>query len=107
MLVKASDLIGPALDWAVARAAGLYAPEPWISTPSTNWSIAGPIIDREGIMFQSGGEGVIIAYLRSAGTSGVTGQGATHLQAAMRAYVASRLGDEVEVPDELTEGTHE
>lgn len=60
MKIKTSDLIGPALDWAVAKceyddlaAANIQWPQyakhyPTIS-PSTIWAQGGPIIEREGI----------------------------------------------------------
>jgi len=75
--------------------------------PDENWDQAGPIIDREEIMFFSGRESPsspthVIAYLARSGTSGVQGSGPNHLIAAMRCYVASVLSDEVKLPPELT-----
>lgn len=96
--IKTSELTGPALDWAVARAAGLYAPEPWISDPSTDWAQGGPIIDRERIQFRSEQNTQYRAFI---GLCGADATGPTHLIAAMRCYVASNLGDEVDVPEEL------
>lgn len=73
--------------------------------PSTDWAQGGPIIDRmmeQGLTLSRGGPG-----------SGNTRcwaklemhprlfSGTTPLIAAMRCYVASKLGDEVEVPDGL------
>lgn len=73
--------------------------------PSTDWSQGGPIIEREDICFVSkkflnDPERQQLAWLP--GDSIMSGQfGPTKLVAAMRRYVASKLGDEVEVPDEL------
>lgn len=92
MKIKTSELTGAALDWAVAKCEGIRKPdlvggfdgignysEPW--EPSTNWSQGGPIIEREAAQYECFGP--------------------TPLIAAMRCYVASKLGDEVEIPDEL------
>lgn len=90
--------------------------------PSTNWAQGGPIIEREGIHLRSvRSEGHILngTWLAKP-ANGNTGQierwhktwfgdknrpamwyGATPLEAAMRCYVASKLGNEVEVPDEI------
>ena len=65
--MKTSDLIGPALDWAVAKCSGDETRlmfrgdseagvsdvhfDPWHApwSPSTDWSQGGPIIERERI----------------------------------------------------------
>ena len=72
--------------------------------PSTDWSQGGPIIEREKL-------GVWAYTLDENGDEnpgwyaetfeGYVSSGPTPLIAAMRCYVASKLGDEVEVPDEL------
>lgn len=84
--------------------------------PSTDWAQGGPIIEREGInlsvdyqddalsndMVQIGWKGNL--WNNSVpGTSGFLqwAYGPTPLIAAMRCFVASRLGDTVEVPEEL------
>lgn len=68
-------------------------------SPSTNWAQGGPIIERESLelgryadLWQ--GE----AHLED---GSILERGPTPLIAAMRCYVASKLGDEVEIPDEL------
>ena len=80
---------------------------PWdrdqvIWQPSTDWSQGGPIIEREcmDILCLAGGDDGWQAdkYLP---TEKVEGYGPTPLIAAMRCYVASKLGDEVEIPEEL------
>ena len=85
-------------------------------SPSTDWAQGGPIIEREGInlsvdyqddalstdMVQIGWKGNL--WNNSVpGTSGFLqwAYGPTPLIAAMRCYVASKLGDEVDVPEEL------
>lgn len=121
--VKVSELSGKPLDWMVAVAMGLkpekkytgiYA-RGWPHTgcrecpdriqPSTSWTQAGPIIERECIdlLCLAGGDDGWQAdkYLH---TEKVEGFGPTPLIAAMRCFVASKLGDEVEVPDELLGG---
>jgi hypothetical protein len=68
--------------------------------PSTDWSQGGPIIEREGIELVPDGGGAWGAAIRG-GDEDDTSQAYTPLIAAMRAYVASKLGDEVEVPEGL------
>lgn len=66
-------------------------------SPSTDWSQGGPIIEREGIFLDPAH-----AYPNwSAIFAGNEHYGPTPLIAAMRCYVASKLGNEVEVPEEL------
>lgn len=116
MLIKTSDLIGPALDWAVAQAAEyttstldlLYDIKSYDKyRPSTDWVFGGPIIEREKIdlSWQSAGQAGWMAYGHDSTDCGIPlydGNGPTPLIAAMRCYVASKFGDEVEVPDDLT-----
>ena len=71
---------------------------------ATDWAQAGPIIDREGIWL----EHHIAAKVHGAhkGDAVWFHKGPTPLIAAMRCYVASKLGDEVEIPEELMETNH-
>lgn len=77
---------------------------PWgrdqvIWQPSTDWSQGGPIIEREGIRtFEKDGVWNADTPRRSP-FCWFTGH--TPLIAAMRCYVASKLGEEVEIPEEL------
>lgn len=76
---------------------------PWgsgvgIWTPSTKWSQGGPIIERERIELGWNGPDWL-AQIRA----DAEWYGPTPLIAAMRCYVASKLGDEVDVPAELLE----
>ena len=100
--MKTSELTGAALDWAVMTCEGYVQPKPieWILgghfTPSTNWAQGGPIIEREGIAVREVLKGSWVADLEVGFE-----EGPTPLIAAMRCYVASQLGDEVEIPEEL------
>lgn len=117
--MKTNELTDAALDWAVAKCEGVsvgnakqthgFIETAWdkvtkwenaceIYTPSTNWSQGGPIIELEGIdlaKMNGGWMAEIIDSLRTGYT------GPTPLIAAMRCYVASKLGDEVEIPEKL------
>jgi hypothetical protein len=111
MKTQTSELTGQALDWAVAQCKGRvwesvesfidYHDDEWMNY-STKWAQGGPIIEQEKIS-------VSPEYLPGSGwvadtrnISEKTHQyGPTALVAAMRCYVASKLGDEVDVPDEL------
>lgn len=68
-------------------------------SPRLEWAQGGPIIDREEIQIVRVGD-VWEAWVD---TDGVFCQGPTPLIAAMRCYVASKLGEEIEIPEELTE----
>ena len=128
--MKVSELTGHALDWAVAKCAGLLDPrerygkmvpsvvldmEYWSNgdpmvrlnpcpdvyyraeyDPSTNWEHGGPIIGRERINLWSEGHDWEASHY---GEHIVWAE--KPLVAAMRCYVASKLGDEVEIPAEL------
>lgn len=83
--------------------------------PSEEWAQGGPIIAREGIATDALREcGVIVGWVAASemlceGSEGgysrpVEFYGPTPLIAAMRCYVASKLGDELDIPDELTKG---
>ncbi len=123
MKIQTKDLTGAALDWAVATAEGLTidnlmggAVWAWtkdaltgedeyvsIFGPSTAWVQGGPIIERE-----------ILALIRRPDGSWTADNfsvltrpqhlliGPTPLIAAMRCFVASKLGEGVDVPGELT-----
>jgi hypothetical protein len=102
MKVKVSELQGAALDWAVAKCEGLdyWHPEIGSSQPdySTDWAQGGPIIEREKIALSYDTErfGWVASFY-----AGDDVFGGTPLIAAMRCYVASKLGDEIEIPEEL------
>lgn len=102
--IKTSELTGAALDWAVAKCEGTEhlfdSHEAGRLEYSVDWSQGGPIIEREGIGIKLRIDGEDEhAWLADDGLRMFTGP--TPLIAAMRCYVASKLGDEVEVPEEL------
>jgi hypothetical protein len=104
--MRTSALTGAALDWAVAKAIGEYKPVP-VPNYSTDWAQGGPIIEREKLCVDVGHDGVWLACIRQ--NYGDLGEymhaAGGPLIAAMRCYVASKLGDEVEIPAEfLTTG---
>jgi hypothetical protein len=116
MKIKTSELTGAALDWAVAKCEGVdglfEAYEVGRHHFSTNWAQGGPIIERECITISAlyaqknppspeYAHGEWGAYIPCGINSEAAGQGPTPLIAAMRCYVASKLGDEVEIPEEL------
>lgn len=126
MKIKTSELQGAALDWAVAKCEGKILSggpfngnpkgsrfgyevhddsaqfgrgyEYW--APSTNWAQGGPIVEREGINLVKVGIALWRASLQNYG--GHEQHDNAPLIAAMRCYVASKLGNVVDVPDELT-----
>ena len=93
----------PAVCWN-PRPQVYYDPE---YHPSTDWAQGGPIIERESITLNYDnldGTGPCKAYYLSTlfeEEEGWHQYGPTPLIAAMRCYVASKLGDEVEIPEEL------
>ena len=130
MKIKTQDLTGEALDWAVAKAKGIdvvisqmakrvefdsYVYAEYCNSynagqfhqfnPSHNWAQGGPIIEREGIYINCLRQP---DYYRSAvweawpyASTKFIQQGPTPLVAAMRCYVASKLGEELDIPEEL------
>ena len=125
--MKTSELTDRALDYAVAKCNQDWTDEDrWYNTigyvdsgdpddepydPSTNWALGGPIIEREKIEIrESNGKWIAMWWANNSGMAKNPTQrfefnymthGPTPLVAAMRAYVASRFGDEVEIPEEL------
>lgn len=163
--MKTSELIGPALDWAVAKCEGILqnkpdrcfdcthheeraaqycsqhlcwhpkatfdswysedvsfstdyethpsCPLPYPAPYSTDWAQGGPIIEREGIdvqqVFGGGCEGSLshpVGWQAQRHTAGGTINPKRHIAqtpliAAMRCYCCTKLGDEVEIPQEL------
>ncbi len=69
--------------------------------PSTDWAQGGPIIEQEKIELNLFGSGWMATRIDGPAVSEEIGP--TPLVAAMRCYVASEFGDEVDVPDELLE----
>jgi hypothetical protein len=92
--MKTNELTGKALNWAVGKAEGL---DGWLAPVNYcgKWEHGGPIIEREGIAIGKSWESW------KAFTETSTGEGLTPLIAAMRCYVASKLGEDVSIPEEL------
>lgn len=128
--VKTSALSGLALDWAVAKCEGYELNGPYkcfdgawcireqdgsdgdvCPEYSTDWAQGGPIIERELIDLNYDIHWIRDLldpddngdrwYASKAGQDEQGCYGPTPLVAAMRCYVASKLGDEVELPEEL------
>lgn len=118
--IKVSEASGVVLDWLVAKCAGylhqqdygwtvvlpvpgepptVHLPFPRHFSPSTRWAQGGPIIERERIRLDPR-EATWHAQIWSDEETEVR-YSPTPLIAAMRCYVASKLGDTVEVPEEL------
>ena len=122
MKLKTSELQGAVLDWAVAKCEqGEFMDETWWadfsheSCYSTDWEEGGLIIEREklGVWWAThyvDDDGVEYGnhwYAEPGCTDDNADKpyrvatGNTPLIAAMRCYVASKLGDEIELPKEL------
>ena len=113
MKIKTSDLIGAALDYAVGQANKhklewacdefnnwfCFIPGNVDYKPSTNWAQGGEIMDAATIDPMQTEDGWFARH--TVGNKIFVAGGPTLLVAAMRCYVASMLGEEVEVPEEL------
>lgn len=110
--MKISELTGAALDWAVAKCekpdwlgnqAEVYVLKAGFH-PSTNWEQGGAIIERERISVTPRGNYWNALYhdnIFEDDGSEHSQEALTPLIAAMRCYVESKLGDEIDVPEEL------
>jgi Protein of unknown function (DUF2591) len=115
---KTSDLKDQALDWAVELAKGTHwsangyfifeGPRRIDRSPewrySTSWAQGGPIIERENIELSppfTSTDGMEFPTWGASIRDKAYMTAYTALGAAMRCYVASKLGDEVDVPEEL------
>jgi hypothetical protein len=107
--LKTSELIRPALDWAVHKAEGRnielhmfweYRTHNNMFHYSTEWFQGGPIIERERINLKENGAGWWFAKIGDKKKDKWM-RGTDPLMAAMRCYVASKLGDDVTLPDGL------
>lgn len=111
--VKTTELVGPALDWAVAQVEGEeYLPKCLTKTslnlagqvvavehianytPSTDWAQGGPLWDEWATSMEHY-DGWLVAVV------GGDAQGHTKLIALCRAIVVAKMGDVVQVPVEL------
>ena len=101
--MRTEELTGAALDWAVAKCEGTLHDDGSVSDyfqPSTDWEQGGAIIEQEKISLWSRGK-EWAAESFTPNEQGHEETGKTPLVAAMRCYVASKMGDDVEVPEEL------
>jgi hypothetical protein len=119
MQIKTSELTGAALDWAVAKTADYltqlgdhwmvtlpkvsarmnFVPGPrCVFTPSTRWAQGGPIIEQELIELSIDGASNDGMWVAKSPDWHAPASGPTPLVAAMRCYVAAKLGDTVDVP---------
>jgi hypothetical protein len=107
--MKTSELQGAALDWAVMKCeVGNDIDYVWkhVIDTTIDWAQGGPIIEREKCIatlerLNGGSWRVQAPYDRAQDRPGPYYYGPTPLIAAMRCYVSSKLGDEVEIPEEL------
>ena len=103
--MKVNELSGAALDWAVAKCVGLSHRLHGRVPFSTDWAQGGPLIEREWIeltLNPDPGGGEWVAQIADDVPDGYhSASGPTPLIAAMRCYVGSRLGNEIEVPKEI------
>ena len=96
--MKTSELTGAALDWAVTKCEGfdhkVTSSEWGMWGWATDWAQGGPIIERERIELEHDG---FIWWARIKADEEYSGP--TPLIAAMRCYVASKLGDTIDIPE--------
>lgn len=102
--IEVSEATKIQIDWLVDKVEGRNGLLGCYS-PSTDWSQGGPIIERiKGFQFKQWLEckpdTCCEAHIHNYEGDWIQ-FGPTPLIAAMRCYVASKLGDEVEVPEEL------
>ena len=111
MKIKVSEATNLQLDWAVAHCqnlqlhteqyvVGVAGEDGTYYQPSTDWAQGGPIIEQEKIQVQW--DALLKSWTSRDKKDGyISHVGPTALIAAMRRYISSRLGDEVEIPEEL------
>lgn len=114
MKIKTQDLTGAALDWAVAKCENSdtsiehftamhshYAYDHDTFDYSTNWAQGGPIIERERISIRQWTNVPLVHAYMPHDNAPWLSDGTSPLVAGMRCLVAAKLGDEVDVPEEL------
>lgn len=104
MEIKTSELTDAALDWAVCIAEYGYGADYKTNRYSTDWAQGGPIIERQRIFVRPKTTGGWRCWIYDGKGDGIKfdQSGPTPLIAAMRCFVSSKLGDTVDVPEELT-----
>lgn len=104
MKIKVSEATPAQLDWLVAKCEGHHLPQIYAYTDvwlaarrfSSDWAQGGPIIGNHITKLEDYGD-----CWGAEGPDALEQFGPTPLIAAMRCYVSSKLGGEVEVPEEL------
>lgn len=106
--IKVAEATELQLDWLVARIEGDELPKDGGKglDYSTDWAHGGPIVEREFITVEAGHPWQAVTEIEVAegdyiASAEVRTYGPTPLVAAMRCYAVSKLGDTVEVPEEL------
>jgi len=105
MKLQTKDLQGTALDWAVDK----YKRRVGLSSDllkkgclprrfSTDWAEGGPIIEQEELCLSYD---QFVKRWKCSTSAWDSYQAETPLVAAMRCYVAEKLGDEIEIPEEV------
>lgn len=120
MKLKVSETTNIQLDWLVAKIEGMKARlgksdveifhicrTAGMHVYSTDWSQGGPILTRERISRTIDHSGLWIAYWTDGYGDGDEANkwmqcDRSELVAGLRCFVTSKLGEEVEIPDELT-----
>jgi hypothetical protein len=102
--MKTSELSGAALDWAVTKCEGfdheVTSSEWGMWGWATDWAQGGPLIEREELEIMKVGVDTWLAE-KMPYHNDQSGTGPTPLIAAMRCYVASQLGDTIDIPEEF------
>lgn len=122
--VRVSNLVGAALDWAVAQVEGIETSWRYgrelvkvhdrggiklvesirsIYSPSTDWSQGGPLVDKHhgGLHYEAHLVDANFRYSSGPGRTGFWCYGPTALIAFCRGLVKAKLGDTIQVPKEL------
>ncbi|KPM66856.1 hypothetical protein HB13667_07960 [Pseudomonas putida] len=122
--VRVSNLVGAALDWAVAQVEGVETSWRYgrelvkvhdrggiklvesirsIYSPSIDWSQGGPLVDKHhgGLHYEAHLADANFRYSSGPGRTGFWCYGPTALIAFCRGLVKAKLGDTVQVPKEL------
>ena len=90
------------LHWASNQIVVPELKEPDCYSPYTGWDMFGPILEREKITVPFPNTAQLRVYPNDDSKSKlIFVEGSSYLEAAMRCYVASKLGDEIEIPEEL------
>lgn len=120
--LRTCDLIGAALDWAVAKTQGVeielsgsdvvWAKYAGVYSPSTDWAQLGPLQHEHAVALKPADEYIQYGNYWDAEMIGRNCDrffafGPDPLIAACRAIVSAHLGDSVDVPAELVGGGYE